>query len=210
MHGGVYGCANLNHIDYRYKNDRQIQAMTALVSAYQRREVHEAEKIIRENRATIMDDPFIREHIDDVLRSLRTQWILDIIKPYTRIEIAYLARVGHVRLASSFRSADWLRQQLSISLDEVEDILVALILDGKIRGQIDQVTGKLELDTQNSIDSKRYASLSKWADSLGRLHSSVIAKSAQSGPGAERTMGGFPAFSGGDAGMLQFGSMGGW
>lgn len=46
-----------------------------------------------ENRSTIMDDPFIREHIDEVLRSLRTQWILDVIKPYTRIEIAYLAKV---------------------------------------------------------------------------------------------------------------------
>lgn len=40
-----------------------------------------------------MDDPFIRGYIDDVLRSLRTQWILEIIKPYTCIEIAYLARV---------------------------------------------------------------------------------------------------------------------
>lgn len=30
-----------------YKNDRQIQAMTNLVVAYQRREVHEAEKIIK-------------------------------------------------------------------------------------------------------------------------------------------------------------------
>lgn len=95
---------------------------------------------------------------------------------------------------------------MSISLDEVEDILVALILDGKIRGQIDQVTGKLELDTQNSIDSKRYASLSKWADTLGKLHSSVISKAAQSGPGAERGgMSIFPGFSGGDTGMMQFG-----
>lgn len=43
-----------------------------------------------------MDDPFIRGYIDDVLRSLRTQWILEIIKPYTRLEIAYLARVSLV------------------------------------------------------------------------------------------------------------------
>lgn len=41
-----------------------------------------------------MDDAFIRFYIDDVLRSLRTKWILEIIKPYTRIEIAYLARVS--------------------------------------------------------------------------------------------------------------------
>lgn len=77
-----------------YKNDHQIQAMTSLVSAYQRREVHEAEKVIRENKSTIMNDPFIREHIDEVLRSLRTQWIIDIIKPYTVIEVSYLARVS--------------------------------------------------------------------------------------------------------------------
>lgn len=31
----------------RYKNDREISAMTALVDAYQRRSVHEAEKILR-------------------------------------------------------------------------------------------------------------------------------------------------------------------
>ena len=72
--------------------------MTDLVAAYQRRDVHEAEKIIRDNQATIMDDPFIRSYINDVLRSLRTQWILEIIKPYTRIEIDYLARVRHVLL----------------------------------------------------------------------------------------------------------------
>lgn len=37
-----------------YKNDRQIQAMTNLVVAYQRREVHEAEKILRgELRASL-------------------------------------------------------------------------------------------------------------------------------------------------------------
>ena len=37
-------------------------------------------------------------------------------------------------------------QQLSISLGEVEDILIALILDGRVRGQIDQVSGKVELN----------------------------------------------------------------
>lgn len=41
-----------------------------------------------------MDDPFISDYINDVLRSLRTQWILEMIKPYTRVEIEYLARVS--------------------------------------------------------------------------------------------------------------------
>lgn len=131
-----------------YKNDHQIQAMTNLVSAYQRREVHEAEKVIRENKATIMNDTFIREHIDEVLRSLRTQWIVDIIKPYTRIEVSYLARVSVVQRSAVQQAEPVMLQQLSISSDAVEEILVSLILDGRIKGQIDQVTGKLELDRQ--------------------------------------------------------------
>jgi len=32
---------------HRYKNDPQIKAMTDLVDAYQRREVHSAEKILK-------------------------------------------------------------------------------------------------------------------------------------------------------------------
>jgi hypothetical protein len=104
--------------------------MTSLVAAYQDNNVHEAEKIIRENRATIMGDPFIQSHLADVLRSLRTQWILDIIRPYTRVALAFLAT------------------SLAVSVDEVEDIVIALILDRKLSGRIDQVKGELELDQQ--------------------------------------------------------------
>lgn len=194
----------------RYKNDPEIVAMTNLVSAYQRRDVHEAEKILRDNRATIMDDPFIRGYIDDVLRSLRTQWILEIIKPYTRIEISYLARVR----PSLHRVAPLtLTQQLRIPSAEVEDILVALILDTKILGSIDQVTQRLELDAQyvpppsyfgprltddsKPLETRRYAALDKWTDQLVSLQDVMITKSNSAGQSARgESMGGM--------------SMGGW
>lgn len=114
-----------------------------------------------------MDDPFIRFYIDDVLRSLRTQWILEIIKPYNRIEIAYLARVSSSGSAVLARSAGlrferdyWLQssrnkadrylslQQLGIPDEQVEEIVVSLILDEKVHGRIDQVSGRLDLDRQ--------------------------------------------------------------
>ena len=47
-----------------YKNDSEILAMTNLVSAYQNNDINEFEKILRTNRKTIMDDPFIKEHIE--------------------------------------------------------------------------------------------------------------------------------------------------
>lgn len=165
-----------------YKNDKEIVAMTNLVSAYQRRDVHEAEKILRNNRATIMDDPFIRGYIDDVLRSLRTQWILEIIKPYTRIEIGYLAR------------------QLSIPSEEVEDIVVALILDNKIAGRMDQVTQRLELDQSKALETQRYACLDKWTSQLTSLNNTMLAKASTAG-GSDRT--------GGMSGIMRMGMGGG-
>jgi COP9 signalosome complex subunit 2 len=32
-------------------------------------------------------DPFILEHIEDLLRNIRTQALIKLIKPYTRIKI---------------------------------------------------------------------------------------------------------------------------
>ncbi|GAA6050027.1 hypothetical protein JCM3770_001922 [Rhodotorula araucariae] len=166
-----------------YKNDREISAMTALVDAYQRRSVHEAEKILRTNRETIMDDPFIRGYIDDVLRSLRTQWILEIIKPYTRIEIAYLAR------------------QLGISNEQVEEIIVALILDEKIQGRIDQVTGRLDLDKHAAVETRRYQALDRWTSQLTALHSQLLSKASHAGQDRAGPGGGGGGGGGGGVGM---------
>ncbi|ETW86826.1 hypothetical protein HETIRDRAFT_308154 [Heterobasidion irregulare TC 32-1] len=139
-----------------YKNDPQITAMTDLVDAYQRREVHAAEKILRDNRSTIMDDAFILSYIGELLRSLRTQYLIDLIKPYTRLELSFLAR------------------QLNVQMEEVEELLIELILEGKVEGRIDQVAMRLELD--KTIEKRRYAALDKWTEALESVHAAVVGK----------------------------------
>ena len=47
-----------------YKNDPEILAMTNLVSSYQNNDINEFETILKKHRKNIMDDPFIREHIE--------------------------------------------------------------------------------------------------------------------------------------------------
>lgn len=105
-----------------YKNDPEISAMTSLVNAYQRRDILEFENILKGagrpavwhgppsahsgqrrrplggraaagNRKTIMDDAFVRNYIEDLLRNIRTQVLLMIIKPYTQVSIPFLAKV---------------------------------------------------------------------------------------------------------------------
>ncbi|KAI0778645.1 PCI-domain-containing protein [Trametes elegans] len=139
-----------------YKNDPQIKAMTDLVDAYQRREVHAAEKILRENKATIMDDSFIKQYIGELLRSLRTQYLIDLIKPYTRLELSFLAK------------------QLNVDHEEVEELLIGLILEGKVEGRIDQVSMRLELES--NLQKKRYSALDKWSAALDSIHTTVLGK----------------------------------
>jgi len=148
-----------------YKNDSQIKAMTDLVDAYQRREVFAAEKIIRDNRSTIMDDPFIRQYIGELLNSLRTQYLIDLIKPYSRLELSFLAK------------------QLNVDKEEVEELLIGLILEGKVDGRIDQVSMRLELSRKQNLEKNRYAALDKWTDALEGLHGVVIGKNTSGGRG---------------------------
>ncbi|ORX58297.1 PCI-domain-containing protein [Hesseltinella vesiculosa] len=140
-----------------YKNDREIAAMTDLVAAYQRKEITEFERILKVNHTAIMGDPFIRTYIDDVLDNIRTQVLIQLIQPYTRIGIEFIAK------------------QLNISPKDVEELLVALILDGKISGQIDQINHRLEID-QVSTDSQRYEVLSKWSQSVTDVCRTVVSK----------------------------------
>jgi len=144
-----------------YKNDPEILAMTNLVSAYQNNDINEFERILKSNKASIMDDPFIREHIEELLRNIRTQVMIKLIRPYTRIHMPYLAR------------------ELNIDVVEVENLLVQCILDNTIRGKIDQVKGVLELDKECSVSggaSGRYGALEKWTHQLSTLHTAIANK----------------------------------
>lgn len=133
-----------------YKSDPEIVAMTNLVSAFQRKEISEFEKILKDNRKTIMDDQFIKDHIEELLKSIRTQVLLKLIKPYTRIEISFISK------------------ELNISTGDVENLIIGLILDGKVDGQIDQINQRLELTSQLQ-SSKKYISIEKWANQLENI-----------------------------------------
>jgi len=142
-----------------YKNDSEILAMTNLVSAYQNNDINEFEKILRTNRKTIMDDPFIKEHIEDLLRNIRTQVLIKLIKPYTRIQIPFISK------------------ELNIDVCEVENLLVSCILDNTIEGRIDQVNQVLELN-RSTNSAARYNALDKWTTQLSSLHSTIVNKMA--------------------------------
>lgn len=137
-----------------YKQDPEIIAMTNLVDAYQSNNINEFEKILRSNRKTIMDDPFIRNYVEDLLRKIRTQVLLQLIQPYTRVHIQFISK------------------KLNIPAKEVEQLLVSLILDNRIAGHIDQVNQLLEMGDK-SQGNRKFESMDKWAKQLIAIHNTI-------------------------------------
>lgn len=137
-----------------YKTDPRIVAMTDLVEAYQRNEIHRYESILEKNKADILSDPFIREHIDEVTRNIRTEALLKLIAPFTRFTLEFIAR------------------QLKIAIPEVQEILGFLILDKKIRGKINQEQGTVQIDSNFDVD--RMKAIEDWASALQRVSKSMF------------------------------------
>ena len=124
-----------------YRDDPEIVAMTNLVQAFHSNEIQAFEKILRENQGRIMEDEFVREHVEDLLRTIRRQVLRRVIQPYTRITLEAISK-----------------ELNDISVKDVESLLVGLILDGKLDGEIDQVDGVLLLkgtSSNNAVSSSQ-------------------------------------------------------
>lgn len=131
-----------------YKNDPRISAMTDLVDAYQRDDIHTYEEILRKNQ-DVLADPFIAENIDEVSRNMRTKAVIKLIAPYTRFTLSFISR------------------QIKISVSEVQEILGFLIMDKKLNAKIDQENGTVVVES--SSDSERLQAVREWSSSLKSL-----------------------------------------
>jgi COP9 signalosome complex subunit 2 len=132
-----------------YRNDPRVSAMTELVDAYQRDDVHSYENVLQKNQA-ILADPFIAENIDEVTRDMRTKGILKLIAPYTRMRL------------------DWISKQLRLPAHETRDLLGFLITDKKIHGKIDEREGTLII--ASDPDEARTEAMQKFADSVYSMY----------------------------------------
>jgi COP9 signalosome complex subunit 2 len=129
--------------------------MTNLVTAYQQKDIPLFQKILQRDAKDILSDPFIRTYIDTILRSIRNQVIVQVIRPYKRIELSFLAgKVG-------------------VSDEEVEELLRLLILDRKLgrNGKIDRIKKWLVFEDLEgeSEEIDRFWVLEKWVSSVDEL-----------------------------------------
>lgn len=136
-----------------YKNDSRIAAMTELVDAYQRDDIHQYESVLKNNK-DLMSDPFIAENIDEVTRNMRTKAVQKLIAPYTRFNLQFIGKA------------------LKIPVSEVQDIIGFLIVDKKVKGKINQQDGIVEIE--DNSDADRLRAMQQWTSAIRSLYQTVF------------------------------------
>ena len=149
--------SDINPFDAReakaYAEETEIAAMRNLRSAYDANDLDAFERTLRDRRAKILDDPFIMSYLAPLRRRMREQVLLNLLKPYRRVKLAFVAA------------------RLALDVDAVEAVLVDMILDDRVKGRIDMLQGHLVLDDGAGADSddKTFAALDSWSAALDAL-----------------------------------------
>jgi COP9 signalosome complex subunit 2 len=142
-----------------FQRDPLIASFVQLRQAFENDDMARFDATLRDPASHILDDPTMVEHLEPLFRNFRSRIILRRVKPYRSVRLEFLA------------------SELKISSSQVEDLLVALILDGKLHGTLDQVAGVLVLTASgSSTQEKTYAALSATTSSLRRVHATVLTK----------------------------------
>jgi len=130
-----------------YANDPEITPIVQLRAAYDKRDVEAFGKCLQAFYRTA--DDYIQSHMNSTVDEFQRLTALKILKSYKRIHIGELA------------------VKLQISQDKTEELLIQLILDGKLGGKIDQVKGILDLSQRGAgADADKYNSLETWSTFL--------------------------------------------
>ena len=110
-----------------YRDDPEIVAMTNLVAAFHNNDIVAFEAVLKQSKGQrLLADPFLKEHVEDLLETIRKQVLHRLVQPYSRISLQALA--------------DSLNK---IPVKQVESLLVRLILDGSLAARIDRTQGVL-------------------------------------------------------------------
>lgn len=86
------------------------------------------------------------------------QVLLHLTKPYSKVTMAFLAK------------------ELTIDMAELEQMLVDVILEGRLDAHIDQVRGVVEMNRVESLEIRKIKAVSIWVDAVSKYSESFCNK----------------------------------
>lgn len=136
---------------------KEIESMKAIANASQKRSLAEFQKTLDLFKAELIDDLFVRSHLDTLYDNLLAQNLSRIIEPFSKVQIDHIAHL------------------IKIPKDTVERKLSQMILDKKLSGILDQGTGALILFEAKPTD-KVYENSLSIVQSIGKVVDSLYTK----------------------------------
>jgi len=134
----------------------EIKPVVALWNAFEALNVPEFNAALQNAFAK---DPFGCDFVPLVIRSFQHLKIAEIVKAYSKVRISFIA------------------DQLNISEAECEEILVELILEGRLNGLIDQASNVLLIDEESAHeDDAKYDAMARWSRHVATISQSVSKK----------------------------------
>lgn len=111
-----------------------ILAMKAVAGAYQERSLHSFEETLKQYKNELLEDPLIKNHVNELYDKLLEQHLLRIIEPFSKVQIAHIAKL------------------IDLDVEKVERKLSYMILDKKLNGILDQGNGSLIVFEEETKD----------------------------------------------------------
>eukprot|EP00463_Aulacantha_scolymantha_P002767 TRINITY_DN3501_c0_g1_i1.p1 TRINITY_DN3501_c0_g1~~TRINITY_DN3501_c0_g1_i1.p1 ORF type:complete len:172 (+),score=15.54 TRINITY_DN3501_c0_g1_i1:651-1166(+) len=115
----VNGKAGLKHAGI------EVEAMKCMADAYKKRSVEIFEQVYAKYHKELAEDIIIKSHLSELKENLLEQNLIRIIEPFSKVEIAHVAK------------------QIKLPLPSVNQKLSEMILDKKLDGILDQGSGHL-------------------------------------------------------------------
>ena len=109
----------------KFAGEESLDAMKAVAEAYISRSLKDLERVLRDYREFLDNDPIVANHLGKLKDDLMEQNLFRLIEPYSRVEIARIAEL------------------IELPTLTVESKLSQMILDGKFEGILDQGSGCL-------------------------------------------------------------------
>jgi len=138
----------------------EIKAVQHLRESYQTDDINLFEFVVTNPMNKIVNDTFLKEYVAELLETIRTRVLLKIVRPYTRVSFATLAK----------------ELNLEGKPQVLEGLVFRLILQHKLKAKIDQVNKHIVLEKEESQQDKIYAAVARWADRLNTMRSDLVSR----------------------------------
>lgn len=97
-------------------------------SAFENNDIKSIQSILKDKNNEIFRDQEFSQYLDDLLRNIRLKVLQKKVEPYRQVSLEFLAK------------------EINIEVRDVRQLLSELILEERIDGSINQLSGFLELN----------------------------------------------------------------